>query len=106
MAIRSKPLQRRPRSYRVEKRLVHVTPHPVHTPLFVGPGQGMASLAEMLSGVLVFFTCRNSPRNHTAGTSEALATSLQALRIPHTPRMRDRCQLERGEHGNTFGAEL
>ena len=48
-----RPRQRRPRSYRVEKRLVHVTPHPVHTPLFVGPGQGMASLAEMLSGVLV-----------------------------------------------------
>jgi hypothetical protein len=53
VAIRSKPRQERCGSYRVEKRLVHVTPHPVHTPLLVGPGQGMASLAEMLSGVLV-----------------------------------------------------
>ena len=54
VAIRSKPRNKRCGSYRVEKRLVHVTPHPVHTPLSVGPGQGMASLAEMLSGVLVF----------------------------------------------------
>ena len=45
--------QQRSGSYRVEKRLVHVTPHPVHTPLLVGPDQGMASLAEMPSGVLV-----------------------------------------------------
>jgi hypothetical protein len=52
VAIRRAPATR-PRSYRVEKRLVHVTPHPVHTALLVGPGQGMASLAEMLSGVLV-----------------------------------------------------
>ena len=52
VAIR-KPRQERCGSYRVEKRLVHVTPHPVHTPLLVGR-QGMASLAEMLSGVLVF----------------------------------------------------
>jgi hypothetical protein len=44
---------RRHRSYRVEKRLVDVTPHPVHAPLLVGPGQGMASLTEMLLGVLV-----------------------------------------------------
>jgi hypothetical protein len=46
-------------------------------------------------------TCRNSRRNHTAGTSEAPATSLQAPRISHIPRMRDRCPIERCTHGNT-----
>ena len=46
-------------------------------------------------------TCRNSRRNHTVGTSEAPATSLPAPRISHTPRMRDRCPIERGTHGNT-----
>jgi hypothetical protein len=46
-------------------------------------------------------TCRNSRRNHTVGTSEAPATSLQAPRISHTLRMRDRCPIERGTHGNT-----
>ena len=46
-------------------------------------------------------TCRNSRHNHTAGTSEAPATSLQSPRTSHTPRMRDRCPIERGTHGNT-----
>jgi hypothetical protein len=46
-------------------------------------------------------TCRNSRRNHTVGTSEAPATSFPAPRISHTPRMRDRCPIERGTHGNT-----
>jgi hypothetical protein len=53
LAIRGKSLQEGCRSDRIEKGLVHITPHPVHTSLLVGPGQGMAALTEMLSGVLV-----------------------------------------------------
>ena len=52
LAIRRKPWERS-WSDRIEKGPVGVTPHPVHPSLLVGPGQGMAGLTEMLSGVLV-----------------------------------------------------
>jgi len=51
-------------------------------------------------------TCRSNRRNHTAGTSEALAMSLQAPRTLRTLLMRDRCQLERDAHGNTVWSEI
>ena len=77
----------------------NTTPSPYRAPCRAGSRDGQ--FGGNVLGRACSLTCRNSRRIHTAGTSEAPATSLQAPRISHTPRMRDRCPIERGAHGNT-----
>jgi hypothetical protein len=77
----------------------NTTPSPYPAPCGAGSMDGQFGGNAL--GRACSSTCRNSRRNHTAGTSEAPATCLQAPRISHTPRMPDRCPIERGTHGNT-----
>jgi hypothetical protein len=77
----------------------NTTPSPYRAPCRAGSRDGQFGGNAL--GRACSLTCRNSRRNHTAGTSEAPATSLQAPRISHKPRTRDRCPIEQGTHGNT-----
>jgi hypothetical protein len=77
------------------------SPYPAHC----GAGSMDGQSGGNALGRACSLTCRNSRRNHTAGTSEGPATSLQAPRISHTPRIPDRCPIERGAHGNTVWSE-
>jgi hypothetical protein len=77
----------------------NTTPSPYHAPCRAGSRDGQFGGNAL--GRACSLTCRNSRRNHTAGTSEAPAKSPQATRTSHTHRMPDRCRIERGRHGNT-----
>jgi hypothetical protein len=100
VAIRCKPRQQTSViSGREGHRPRNTTPNPY--PALCRAGSRDGQFGGNALGRACSLTYRNSRRNHTAGTSEAPATSLQAPRISHTPRMRDRCPTERGTHGNT-----
>jgi hypothetical protein len=77
----------------------NTTPSPYPAPCRAGSRDGLFGGNAL--GRACCLICRNSRRNHTAGTSEVPATSPPAPRIPHTPRMRDRCPIGRGTDGNT-----
>ena len=100
MAIRRAPANKTSLiSGREAPRPRNTTPSPYRAPCRAGSRDGQ--FGENALGRACSLTCRNSRCNHTVGTSEAPATSLQAPRISHTPRMRDRYPIERCTHGNT-----
>jgi hypothetical protein len=82
----------------------NTTPSPYPAPCRAGSRDGQFGGNAL--GRACSLTCRSNRRNHTAGTSEALAMSLQVPRTLRTLLMRDRCQLERDAHGNTVWSEI
>jgi len=82
----------------------NTTPSPYPAPCRAGSRDGQFGGNAL--GRACSLTCRSNRRNHTAGTCEALAMSLQVPRTLRTLLMRDRCQLERDAHGSTVWSEI
>jgi len=99
-AIRSSPANKTSVTWgREAPRPRNTRPSPYPAPCRVGSRDGQFGGNAL--GRACSLTCRNSRRSHTVRTFEALATSLQAPRTLGRLRMRDRCPIERGTHGNT-----